>query len=164
MNDPMDGRSENRYATERGAPVGHLPRNARVTSDNPLASAGSVACQNFITLPSWFSAAQGHAVLRLKGKLFALVSDAQGTQSIARVDDLAAAPAHKSLAWSMTALGPAVADVTPVDEALRIMDQHGATCVPVVLGGVVLGVLSRDAAREALATDTARSVCPRLAA
>jgi hypothetical protein len=130
---------------------GRLAATKRGTENAEVLRAGAVASQNFVSLPSWFPVDKASAVLRLKGKLFALTADERGIAYVAHLDQLTAAPSAKSLRWCAVPLGPAVAPATPLEQASQLMDRHASTCVPVVMGGVVLGVLSRHAAALALA-------------
>jgi len=116
-----------------------------------MVRAGQLVERNVLTLPAWFPAAKAHAVLRLKRTPFALLADARGAHAVVHADELATAAPERSLSGCATPLGPAISAQTPIDEALLFMNRHAALCLPVVMGGVVLGLLSRAAATEALA-------------
>jgi hypothetical protein len=102
------------------------------------------ASDDFLTLPAWFQAGSAAAVLRSKGKRLALIADGNGMVSVADVHQLAAAPGTKSISWCASPLGPAVSPTTSLAEARRLMDAHGSAYLPVVMGGVIVKILSRD--------------------
>ena len=108
---------------------------------------------DFVTLPAWFPAHKAAAVLDSTGKRLALIADRNGMTSVADRRQLEAAPASKSLAWCATPLGPPVSPTTSFAEARRLMDAHGHAYLPVVIGGVVMKILSRET--------VTRSVAPR---
>ncbi|HEX2656972.1 MAG TPA: hypothetical protein VHU40_01815 [Polyangia bacterium] len=101
--------------------------------------------RNCVSLPAWFPADKAAAVLRHQKKQFALLADQQGVTRVASLDQLTHAPATKSVLWCGRPLGPAVAPATSPEEALRLLDAHPEAFLPVVLGGVVLGILTRAA-------------------
>ncbi len=106
---------------------------------------------DFVTLPAWFPADKAAAVLRSKGKRLALISDRNGVASVADRRQLAAAPASKSIAWCAKPLGPPVSPTTSLAEARRLMDAHGSAYLPVVIGGVVMKILSRETVTRTVA-------------
>lgn len=105
--------------------------------------------RNCVSLPGWFPADKAAAVLRHQKKQFALLADQQGVTRVASLEQLAHAPATKSVLWCGRPLGPAVAPTTSADEASRLLDDHPETFIPIVLGGVVLGILTRAAISSA---------------
>jgi CBS domain-containing protein len=142
MQDPGEDRRQrglNAVGTRAPSP---LPRGPR---------AGEIVARNVVTLPAWFPARKALAVLRLKKVDFALLSDARGAQAVALAEDLAAASPERPLSGCATALGPAISAQLPIDEVLSFMNRHAALHVPVLLGGVVLGLLSHAAAADAVA-------------
>lgn len=134
---------------------------AVVDTDMPRAvdmpRVGDLARQNFVSLPAWFGSAKACAVLRFKAKDFALVSDEGGVQRVASFEQLAAAPAERGIAACAAPFGPGVALATPADRALQLMDAHGSDHAGVISGGVVVGVLSRDALTAAVAEAVVRT-------
>jgi hypothetical protein len=108
---------------------------------------------DFLTLPAWFPAAKAAAVLRSQGKRLALIADRNGVSSVAALEELAAAPANKSISWCAAPLGPAVAPATSQLEVRRLMDADGSAYLPVVMGGVVLSILARDSVGAARAPE-----------
>ena len=112
------------------------------------------ANDNFLTLPAWFPADKAGAVLRNKGKRFALITDGNGWASVADVRQLAVAPSTKSVSFCARPLGPAVAATASFDEAIRLMDTHHKAYLPMVVSGVIVGIVARDLARGS-ATDPA---------
>jgi|GEM_PF-5597963 len=106
----------------------------------------SVAIEhNCLTLPAWFPADKAAAVLRQQKKQFVLLADHKGTTRAASLDQLEQAPVTKSVLWCGRPLGPAVSTSTPRHEALRLMETHVHSYLPIVMGGVVLGILTRQA-------------------
>ena len=124
-------------------------RNERDASAGPRVAA--IATPNALTLPAWFSAAQASAVLRLKSRSFVLIAGAQGIARVASRDRLAGAPADQSVTGSAVPLGPGITPSTPVAVAVRRRDAHGTDHAAVVVGGAVLGIVTREAAVRALA-------------
>ena len=109
----------------------------------------AIVAGNFLTLPAWFPAAQAVKVLRHKGKSFALVEDRGGARQVADVLSLEAAPAHKTLAWCATPLGPAIAPTTSLDEVSNLIEDSGAHRLPLLLGSVLVGIVTRTDAEQA---------------
>jgi len=126
----------------------HLGANAH---DNDVATKARFPTQpsplvverNCVSLPAWFPAEKAAAVLRQQKKQFALLADHQGVTRVASLDELSQAPATKSVLWCGRPLGPAVSPATSASEALRLLEAHPDAFLPVVLGGVVLGILNR---------------------
>ena len=114
---------------------------------NPaINGSNSVAIEhNCLTLPAWFPADKAAAVLRQQRKQFVLLADHKGTTHAASLDQLEQAPATKSVLWCGRPLGPAVSTATPRHEALRLMETHVHSYLPILMGGVVLGILTRQA-------------------
>jgi len=123
-----------------------------------MRSALDISHDDFLTLPAWFPADKAAAVLRSQGKRFALIADRNGMSSVADRQQLAAAPASKSIAWCATPLGPPVSPSTSFDEARRLMDAHAY--LPVVIGGVVVRILARDASTRPLRPRLRRASTP----
>jgi hypothetical protein len=121
-----------------------------------FAQVGEKVAQNFVTLPAWFPADKASAVLRAKGKQFALISDKDGVARAAHIDDLEAAPSTKNLQWCAAPLGRAVAPTTSVDEMMRLVAAQPSSYIPVVMGGVVLGIISAHTHADACAADDER--------
>jgi hypothetical protein len=161
MKTPMEKTHQNRHDDRPRVGIsevsaGECPPPAVV--DVHIPTVGELARQNFVTLPAWFGCAQACAVLRLKGLEFALVSDDRGVRRVASLAQLAAVPAERGIAGCAIPFGPGVALATPADRALRLMDAHGSDHAGVVVsGGVVVGIVSRDALRAALTEARART-------
>jgi CBS domain-containing protein len=161
MKTPMEKTHQNRHDDRPTVGIsdviGHgCPAPAVV--DVGLPTVGELARQNFVTLPAWFGCAQACAVLRLKGMDFVLVSDDRGVRRVASLEQLTAAPAERGIAACAIPFGPGVALATPADRALRLMDAHGSDHAGVVVsGGVVVGIVSREALAAAVAEACART-------
>ena len=110
-----------------------------------MSSAMQAARVDFLTLPAWFPADKAAAILRSQRKHLVLIADRNGMTSVADRRRLASAPASKSIAWCATPLGPPVSPATSLGEARRLMEAHGSAYLPVVIGGVVVRILARDA-------------------
>jgi hypothetical protein len=115
-----------------------------------------VMTDDWISLPGWFAAEQAANVLRCKGKMYAMFGGGGQPASggLARVDELEAAPAGKSALWCARPFGPAVNQETTLDEAATLMDEHAVDRLPVVLGRLVIGVVSRDDVMDQLLAAT----------
>jgi hypothetical protein len=111
----------------------------------------SLMTRSFVSLPSWFPADKAAAVLRQQGKEFALVTERTGGPALAHLRDLAAAPTNKSVLWRTTPLGRAVTPGARIDQALSLMDAHASDNLPVVVGGLIVGLLTRRALVAGLA-------------
>ena len=157
MKSPMENRSENRHETDGRMSLGHLADGAGASPAPSQARVAEVASPNAISLPIWFDSAKACSVLRLKARSFVLLSDARGVRRVASLARLAAAPADRGLVASSVPLGPAVTPVTPLSQALRLMDTHAADHAAVVVGGVVVGILSREVAVRAIVQAPASS-------
>ena len=114
-----------------------------------------LASDNFISLPAWFPADKASAILRKTGKRFVLISDRNGIERVTDLRQLASAPSTKSVSWCALPLGPSVTLQATRDEVLRLMDGRRSAYLPVVIGGVIVGIVARDAG-------TARSTPPAL--
>jgi hypothetical protein len=106
--------------------------------------------RGFIRLPSWFPTDKAAAVLRQKGQRFALVVDRAGSTGLAHLGQLAAAPPTKSVLWCARPLGRAVTSAALVDEALALMTAASVDHLPVTVDGLLVGILTREAALEGL--------------
>jgi CBS domain-containing protein len=109
-----------------------------------IATVASMASTVVVKVPAWFTAAAALRVARLKGVDHLLVLDRQQLAGSVSTAALAAAPGHQ-LVGALVVRHPAVVTPdTPVEEAWRLMDRHGLDCVPVVSGGLLLGLLHRQ--------------------
>lgn len=102
--------------------------------------------RDFISLPSWFPAEKAAAVLRQQGRRFALVVNRAGATGLADVGQLAAAAPTKSVLWCARPLGRAVTSDALLDEALTLMTAAAVDHVPVTVDGLLVGILTREAA------------------
>jgi hypothetical protein len=161
MKTPMEKTPQNRHEDRpRGgiSEVGGEECAAPAAVPVDLPTVGELTRQNFVTLPAWFGCAQACAVLRLKGVEFVLVADDRGVRRVASLEQLAAAPAERGIAACAVPFGPSVALATPADRALRLMDAHGSDHAGVVVsGGVVVGIVCREALTAAVAQACART-------
>ena len=170
MKTPTEDRNADRIAPPRKLVAGPLSTESALRSSSKssssscswavvptVASLGHLARANALSLPAWFGSAKACAVLRLKARAFVLISDARGVQRVATLDELAAAPPSRDLVGSSRPLGPAVTETTPLVEVLRVMDGAGIAHAPLVMGGVVVGVVSRDMAERAVSAGPGRT-------
>lgn len=132
-----------------------LLRGARAAATTPALRAEDVMERDFVSLPAWFSAAQAAKVLRQTGKSYALF----GGERLATAAELEAGGA-KSAASCAFPLGPAVAVNSSLDRVWAIMQARRLDRLPVALGRVLVGVVTR----EALAGRVPESGDQRLAA
>ena len=109
---------------------------------------------DFISLPAWFPAEKAASVLRLKSKGFAFISGPGGQTSLVALEELDGAPVRKSVAWCVRPLGPTVAQDATLDDAVALMDRHAIDHVPVVMGRLLVGIVTRDAAIDRLLAAT----------
>jgi Mg/Co/Ni transporter MgtE len=107
---------------------------------------GSLVSGNFVSLPAWFPADKAVAVLRNKGKRFALIRDRDGRLRVADLRQLVSASSTKSVSWCALPLGPTVAPVASLNEVMRLMDAHQSAYLPVVTCRVLVGIFARDVA------------------
>lgn len=123
---------------------------------SPAPRVGDFVADGAVSVPPWFTSAQALAVLRLKARSFVLVSGpGRGSGRVASRDRLAAAAPDQSVSGSSQLLGPAVTPLTTVAEALRMMDVAASDHAAVVVGGVVVGILSRAEAARIMAAPAA---------
>jgi hypothetical protein len=127
-------------------PVAGVGAGAGCRPDHGHDDAQSLASDNFLSLPAWFPAEKACAILRATGKRFVLIADGNGLGRIADRQQLASAPLSKSVSWCGVPLGPSVTPAATPDEVLGLMDAHRMAYLPVVVGGVVVGIVARDAA------------------
>jgi hypothetical protein len=159
MKTPMEKTPQNRHDERPRGGISEVIGNERAAAVGvDLPTVGALARQNFVTLPAWFGCGQACAVLRLKGVDFVLVADDRGVRRVASLGQLAAAPAERGIAACAIPFGPSVAFATPADRALRLMDAHGSDHAGVVVsGGVVVGIVCREALTAAVAEAFART-------
>jgi Mg/Co/Ni transporter MgtE len=105
-----------------------------------------LASDNFLSLPAWFPADKASAILRQTGKRFVLVSDRNGIERVTDLRQLASAPSTKTVSWCALPLGPSVGPQATLDEVLRLMEERRSAYLPVVVGGMIVGIVARDAA------------------
>jgi hypothetical protein len=115
-----------------------------------MKSAMKTTSDNFLSLPAWFPADKAGAVLRNKGKRFALIGDRSGSACVVDLRQLASAPSSKSVSFCATRLGPAVSATASFDDVLRMMDSHQSSYLPVVVCGVMVSIVARDMATDAV--------------
>jgi hypothetical protein len=113
---------------------------------------GAIARDNFVALPGWFSVRQARAILRLKRKRYAVLLGRSGIVHAATDAALGEAVADKLLVACATRLGPPLTPDVPLDEALFRMDRHDSVFVPLVVDGVLVGIVARDEVAKALAS------------
>jgi hypothetical protein len=133
----------------RFIPAGTESARAKVDAD---ATVGSVARDNFVTLPAWFSVQQARAVLRLKRRAQVVLLGKRGIVHVATDATLAEAPDDSLLVSCSTRLGPPLTSDLPLDEALSRMESHRADFAAVVVDGVLVGIVARDEVCDALAS------------
>ena len=139
--------------------VSFQPRRQRTDDGDVRADAG-LASDNFLTLPAWFPADKASAVLRKKGKRFALVGDRNGTELVADLHCLSSAPPTKSVSWCASPLGPGVAPTATLDQVACLMDARGSAYLPVVVGGLIVGIVARDAEAMQTSNPASSRQCP----
>lgn len=157
MKSPMENAGQNSCTDRPRLGVGPVDDDDRATAVADMPRVGDLARPNFVSLPAWFGCGQAAAVLRLKAMDYVLVSDERGARRVASLKCLATAPAERGLAACTTAFGPALPLATPADRALRMMDAQGSDHAGVVSGGLVVGILSREAAITAVLEARTRS-------
>lgn len=146
--------------------MGHLHTSVESTSRDGirktlLASPGIAPAvkRALVSLPAWFPAGQAAAVLRHHAAAFAFVTDRAGISGTASLEDLAAAPRTKSVSFVATPLGHALSIDSTATEALASMRRQGHSHLPVVVGGLIIGMVTREAL-EPLATPGEPSLSP----
>jgi len=103
--------------------------------------------RDFVSLPAWFSAAQAGKILRQTGKSYALF----GGDRLATAAELEAGGA-KGAASCARPLGPAVAIDASPHQVWSFLEKNRLDRVPVVLGRVLVGIVTREALAELLST------------
>jgi len=112
----------------------------------------SLANYDFLSLEPWFPADKAAAVLRAKRKRFALFHERNGVTFVADFRQLAAGQATRSARSYAVPLGPSVMPNASKATVEALMRLSGSAHLPVVLGGVIVGIV----AREDLRADDAR--------
>lgn len=122
-----------------------LLRSSRAAQPVSETRVEEVMARDFVSLPPWFSAAQAAKVLRQTGKSCALFNG----RLLATVTELEAGGA-KSAASCATPLGPAISVAASLDDAWAIMQRKRLERAAVVLGGVLVGIVTREALADRL--------------
>ncbi len=121
----------------------HLLRAGRATLPVAEPRVEAIMARDFVSLPAWFSAAQAGKVMRQAGKSCSLFAG-PGGELLATLADLDAASPAKSAASCAAPLGPGIrVDASPA-QALAVMDRHQLDRVPVVMGRLLVGIVTRD--------------------
>jgi hypothetical protein len=127
--------------------MGHLHTNLDATPRTLLAGHGiaSAVKRDLVSLPAWFPADKAAAILRHHAAAFAFVTDRTGISGTASLVELERIPRTKSVAWVATPLGRAIAlDTSPAD-ALAMMQRQGLDHLPASVGGLIIGIVTREA-------------------
>src|SRR4029450_13070702 len=112
----------------------------------PAASATTVAdfvCTQIARVPAWFTAAQALQVAQLKDVDHVLVEQHGRVQGSVSRDVLALAPSHDLCARWFTRSEAPVEPSTSAAAAEQLLSSTGASCLPVVSGGLLVGTISR---------------------
>jgi acetoin utilization protein AcuB len=117
------------------------PANQCAADEETVAAAASTVV---VKIPTWFTAAAALRVARLKDADHLLVVDRQQLVGSVSADVLASARPHQPVAPLMDRHTVVVRPDMPLSDAWRLMDSHGLSCLPVVSGGLLLGVLYRQ--------------------
>jgi len=116
-----------------------LLRGARAAQTPPDLLAEHVMERDFVSLPAWFSAAQAAKILRQTGKSYALF----GGERLATTVELEGG-GGKSAASCAVPLGPAIAVDASLTQAWALMESHRLDRLPVALGRLLVGVVTRE--------------------
>lgn len=122
-----------------------LLRGALAALTAPEGRAEQVMERDFVSLPAWFSAAQAAKVLRQTGKSYALF----GGERLATAEQLEGGGA-KSAASCALPLGPAITVDTSLSQAWAVMERHRLDRLPVALGRVLVGIVTRETLADRL--------------
>jgi CBS domain-containing protein len=120
-------------------------RDTRAAQPAPQARVEQFMARDFVSLPPWFSAAQAGKVLRQTGKTFALFRG----ERLATAGELEAGGA-KSAASCARPLGPAIAVDASLEQAWNFLQKNRLDLLPVVLGRVLVGIITRESLAEQL--------------
>jgi CBS domain-containing protein len=133
--------------------MGHLNTNLDGTSRTLLAGHGIAPAlkRELVSLPAWFPADKAAAILRHHATAFAFVTDRTGISGTASLVELERIPRTKSVAWVATPLGRAISLDTAPAEALAMMRRQGLDHLPASVGGLIVGIVTRDALEPLLA-------------
>ncbi len=127
--------------------MGHLHSHLDTISAPLLAGHGIAPAvkRELVSLPAWFPADKAAAILRHHAAAFAFVTDRTGISGTASLVELERVPRSKSVAWVATPLGRAISlDTTPA-EALAMMRRQGLDHLPASVGGLIIGIVTRQA-------------------
>jgi CBS domain-containing protein len=103
---------------------------------------GQVASTLVVKVPSWFTAGAALRIARLKRAEHILVLDRQQVIGSVSAAVLAGARPHLLLDALVTRTTAAVTPETPLEAAWRLMAKEQVGCLPVVSGGLLLGVVT----------------------
>jgi predicted transcriptional regulator len=113
----------------------------------PRANPGitSAVEHQLVSLPAWFPAEKAAAILRHHATSFAFVTDRAGISGTVSLADVATAPQTKTVSWIARPLGQAIPLDTTVAEALASMHHQALDHLPVAVGGLIIGIVTRAA-------------------
>jgi CBS domain-containing protein len=123
------------------------------SSSSSQDTVGTRASTALVKVPSWFTVGAAARVAQLKGVEHLLVLDRGGLVGTAGRTALAGAPASDPLARWMTATSATLDAGASLEDAARSMDRLGADCLPVTIGPLLVGLVTRDD----LCTESARA-------
>jgi hypothetical protein len=106
-----------------------------------------------VSLPSWFPVDKAASILRAGAATFAFVTDRTGIGGTASLAELERAPRTKSVSFVAIPLGRALPLDTSPEEALARMADAGLEHLPIEVGGLIVGIVTRTAVTALLASD-----------
>ena len=106
-----------------------------------------------ISLPAWFPVDKAASILRAGAAAFAFVTDRTGIAGTASLAELERAPRTKSVSYVAIPLGRELPlDASP-EGALARMVAEGLEHLPIAIGGIIVGIVTRAAVTAILAGD-----------
>ena len=120
--------------SRRRTPVAQPARN--------VPRVGDVVCTEVVRVPGWFTVAQAQRVAELKRVSHVLVEDRGRVSGSASTVVLAHAPAGDTVARWMNRSEAHVGPEAPLHQAEQLLRAEGASCLPVVTGGLLVGTVT----------------------
>ena len=110
-----------------------------VTPDGRVAD---VLCSTVVRIPLWFTAAQARRVAAHKGVDHLLVEEHGRVAGSISLTTLLQAPPTEPVARWMSRSQAHLTPDQPLSEAERHLRREGVGCLPVVAGGLLVGIVS----------------------
>lgn len=114
----------------------------------PTKRVANLCSASFVQVPPWFTVAAARKVAQAKRVDHVLIEQTGGHVGLAAVGTLEGAPGHHMVSRWATPAGTEVSPQASRSEAATLMELTGSHWLPVRLGAVLVGVVTRACLTE----------------